>query len=304
MKLAKSLTPSLFFQEELDILKKQLAAIQELAARGAMFVVNHSGGKDSQAMFNFIVRLVPAHQIYVIHATLGLVEWPGVIEHIKATIQDHELHTCRSRRTLIEMIKERGMFPSPEMRQCTSDLKRGPIERTIRHEVERRIGAWCGLSNVRSAAHLHGRTAALEAGMGLVVNCMGLRAEESTNRAKLQTLKLSVKNSKNGREWYDWLPIHHWSADEVFDYITACGQVPHYAYALGMSRLSCAFCIMASKEDLVVSAKHNHKVFRIYVDLEKETGHVMMMPSKSKGRLTLEELTGVTAKTDMELALL
>lgn len=270
-----SLTPSLFFEEELDALEIVLRAIRYLIARGATFVVNHSGGKDSQAMFNLIASMVPAGQIYVLHAALGMVEWPGVIDHIKATIHGHELHTCRSRRTLIEMIRERGMFPSPSMRQCTSDLKRGPIERTIR-----------------------------QAGFKLIVNCMGMRAEESTNRAKLTAIKLSARNSKNGREWYDWLPIHHWTTDEVFDYIASSGQTPHYAYALGMSRLSCAFCIMASKNDLTVSAEHNHKVFRIYVDLEKSTGQMMMMPTVKGGRQSLEVITGIKAKTDEELALL
>lgn len=270
-----ALTPSLFFEEEAHALKTQLQEIRLLVARGATFVVNHSGGKDSQAMFNLIASLVPASQIYVLHAALGIVEWPGVIDHITNTIHGHELHTCRSRRTLIEMIQERRMFPSPSLRQCTSDLKRGPIERTIR-----------------------------QAGFKLIVNCMGMRAEESTNRARLQTLKFSTRNSKNGREWHDWLPIHHWSTNEVFDYIAASGQQPHYAYALGMSRLSCAFCIMASKNDLTVSAKQNHKVFRIYVDLEKSTGQVMMMPTAKNGKQSLEQITGVTAKTDEELALI
>ena len=272
MKKTIDLTLSLFRDEDVDAREHELQVIKNLITRGATFVINHSGGKDSQAMFNLVSNLVPRSQIYVLHAALGVVEWPGVIDHIKATIHGHELKTCRSRRTLIEMIKERGMFPSPSMRQCTSDLKRGPIERTIR-----------------------------QSGNKLIVNCMGMRSEESTNRAKLATFKLSEKNSKNGREWYDWLPIHHWRLKEVFDFIEESGQKPHYAYALGMTRLSCAFCIMASKEDLTTSAKHNHKVFRIYVDLERETGHVMVMPTKGKGKQTLEEITGVIAKTHQEL---
>jgi hypothetical protein len=35
-----------------------------------------------------------------------------------------------------------------------------------------------------------------------------MRAQESSARAKLETLQLNQKNSKAGREWYDWLPIH------------------------------------------------------------------------------------------------
>lgn len=275
----KAKTPGLFSEEETEVelaaLDSVLDSVKALVARGAMFVVNHSGGKDSQAMFHYVLGMVPMEQIMVVHAVLPEVEWDGVLEHIQATTLGLKVHTCRSRRTLIEMIRERGMFPSPTQRQCTSDLKRGPIERTIR-----------------------------QSGHKLIVNCMGMRAEESPNRAKLKTLKFSEKNSKNGREWYDWLPIQDWSVGEVFAKIASVGQVPHWAYALGMSRLSCCLCIMSSKADLTIAAKHNPKLYRTYVDLEHSTGQVMLMPSKTKGRLTLEQVTGVIAKTEAELATL
>jgi 3'-phosphoadenosine 5'-phosphosulfate sulfotransferase (PAPS reductase)/FAD synthetase len=44
-----------------------------------------------------------------------------------------DLTVVRNRkRTYLEMVEQRGMFPSPQYRQCTSDLKRGPIEKFIR----------------------------------------------------------------------------------------------------------------------------------------------------------------------------
>jgi 3'-phosphoadenosine 5'-phosphosulfate sulfotransferase (PAPS reductase)/FAD synthetase len=236
----------------------------ELVARGATFVVNHSGGKDSQAMFHYVHANVPAAQIVVVHAVLPEVEWDGVEEHVRGTTLGVPVHTCRSRRTLLEMIAERGMFPSPSQRQCTSDLKRGPIERTIR-----------GL------------------GVKLIVNCMGMRAEESSSRAKLVSFKFSERNSKAGREWYDWLPIHDWTVGEVFAHIREVGQKPHWAYEKGMTRLSCCFCIMASRADLTTAAKLNPSLYRKYVELERSTGQVMLMPSKTKGRQTLEDVTGI-----------
>lgn len=57
------------------------ASVRDLIQRGAIFVVNHSGGKDSQAMFHFIRRHVPDHQIRVVHAVLPEVEWDGVQTH-------------------------------------------------------------------------------------------------------------------------------------------------------------------------------------------------------------------------------
>lgn len=59
--------------------------IQDLSARGAMFIVNHSGGKDSQAMFHYIHAHVPAAQILIVHALLPEVEWDGVEEHVRNT---------------------------------------------------------------------------------------------------------------------------------------------------------------------------------------------------------------------------
>lgn len=250
--------------------------VQALIDRGALFVVNHSAGKDSQAMFAHIRQHVPAGQIVVVHAELPEVEWEGTVSHIMATIGDAPLHLCRSRRTLLQMIEERGMFPSPTLRQCTSDLKRGPIERTIR-----------GITRERQARGVES--------WGLVVNCMGMRAEESSSRSKLTTFKINTGNSKAGREWYDWLPIHEWKVGEVFARIAAEGQQPHWAYAAGMSRLSCCFCIMASKADLTTAARLNPPLYRRYVELERSTGQVMLMPSKKNGRQTLEQVTGISA---------
>jgi hypothetical protein len=52
--------------------------IKSLINRNALFVVNHSGGKDSQAMMARIVKFVPSSQILVVHAELPGVEWGGV----------------------------------------------------------------------------------------------------------------------------------------------------------------------------------------------------------------------------------
>lgn len=242
------------------------SAVQELINKGYIFCVNHSAGKDSQAMFHYVHRHVPAAQIIVIHALLPDVEWDGVEEHVNNTTLGLPVLTCKSRRTLLQMIEERGMFPSPSNRQCTSDLKRGPIERTIR------------------------RT-----GHKLIVNCMGMRAQESPSRSKLISFKHNESNTNSKRDWYDWLPIHDWLIDEVFAAIAFVGQKPHWVYEKGMSRLSCCFCIMSNKQDLTIAAQLNPELYRRYVNLEKSTGQVMMMPTKKLGKLSLEDITGIKA---------
>lgn len=255
-----------------------LPTIDELIARGAVFVINHSGGKDSQCMFHVIRDWVPHDQIIVIHAVLPEVEWPGVEEHVYATTMGLPTFSVQAGKTFFEMVERRhesltgrgehdvSPWPSPETRQCTSDLKRGPIETAIRRYLK---------------AHPRFN--------GLIVNCMGLRAEESSNRAKQKTFKFSERNSKAGREWYEWLPIHDLLVDDVFRVIREHGQEPHWAYAAGMSRLSCCFCIMASMDDLGTAARLNPTLLRRYVDLERKTGKSMLMPVKGQRRF-LEDL--------------
>ena len=144
-------------------------------------------------------------------------EWPGTLAHIRATIGDMPLILAPARTDLLAMVRRRGAWPTPAIRQCTSDLKRGPIERELRRYMK---------ANPRLS--------------GRVVSCMGLRADESPTRAKRPALKFSERNSKAGRHWWEWLPIHHWSESRVFAEIAAAGERPHWVYAKGMTRCSCS----------------------------------------------------------------
>ncbi len=249
----------------------ELPSIDSLINRDALFVVNHSGGKDSQAMYHYIMERVPAAQVIVAHADLPEVDWAGTLEHVEETIGDTPLLISLSVKTFFDMVEHRGMFPSPSNRQCTSDLKRGPIERDIRRYL-------------KSHPHFN----------GLVVSCMGMRAEESAARTKLPTFGYDKRNSKAGREWYSWLPIHAWTETQVFARIAQVGQKPHWAYEAGMTRLSCCFCIMASAADLTTAARLNPALYARYVETEKRLGHTLLMPAKGKAR-GLEVVTGVAA---------
>ena len=66
------------------------------------------------------------------------------------------------------------------------------------------------------------------------------------------------KASSNSLRYVDeWLPIHAWTVEDVWDRIRFAGTRHHSAYDKGMPRLSCRFCILASKSALVLSAKEN-----------------------------------------------
>ena len=270
--------------------------IQNLIDQGALFIVNHSGGKDSQAMFAMISRMVPRSQIVVVHADLGRVEWTGVKEHIMNNIDGHELQIALpldkdgNTKDLLSTVERRheklqekreatgrriSPWPSPAQRWCTSDFKAGPIEREIRRIMK-------------------------ELGATLAVNCLGLRADESDRRecgldkkafeqtGEAVTLALDAELSKAGRTVYKWLPIHKFSTPDVFSTIAEAGQRPHPMYQAGMSRLSCCFCIMASKADLKIAAQANPELYSKYVELEKKTGYTMQNKS-------LVEITGISA---------
>jgi 3'-phosphoadenosine 5'-phosphosulfate sulfotransferase (PAPS reductase)/FAD synthetase len=230
---------------------------QSLADRGALFFVSHSGGKDSQAMYAYLRRLgIPDDQLIVVHANLGEVEWPGVIAHIRANIE-HELNVVRAGKTLLEMVERRHAsrpdvppWPSAKHRQCTSDLKRGPIYKFMRHAMKAR-GATIG------------------------INCIGLRAQESSARAKRPEWTYNRAMSKAGRTVYDWLPIHGWPVADVWREIENAGQSPFHAYRSGNERLSCMFCIMGCRGDLRNAARHNPELARKYIELEQRTGYTM-----------------------------
>lgn len=248
-----------------------LPTIETLTAAGALFVVNHSGGKDSQALLIKLLELVPREQLLVIHASLGEVEWEGALEHAQEQAEAAGLPflVAKSVKTFFDMVEHRfkvrpgpnsPCWPSASNRQCTSDLKRGPIEREIRRYTKAR-------------------------GIRTIVTCMGIRAAESPGRAKQISFRRNERNSVAGRDWYDLLYIHDMPTDEVFETIACAGQEPHWAYAAGNQRLSCVFCIMGSPRDLANGARHRPELYAKYLEMERRTGYTM-----HQSRRPLDEL--------------
>jgi len=239
--------------------------IAQFVARGALFYVSHSGGKDSQAMYSEIRRFVPDAQIIAVHADLGEIEWTGVQDHIRATIA-HRLHVVSAGKTFFEMVEQRAKtrpdvpsWPSSATRQCTSDLKRNPIHKFIRNDMKLR-------------------------GATLALNCTGIRSEESPSRAKKEPLKINAVLSKAGREVYEYMPIHHLTTQHVFAIIKNAEQKPFWAYE-GNERLSCVFCIMGCSRDLKHGANQRPDLYQKYLDLEESTGWTMFNGKSLRQRI-------------------
>ncbi|NQZ57499.1 MAG: phosphoadenosine phosphosulfate reductase family protein [Lentisphaeraceae bacterium] len=252
--------------------------VKTLVAHGCLVVISTSGGKDSQAMLIELLKYVPKKQILLIHAHLPMVEWDGVIKHIERYNHGLDLKVVQAKKTFIDMVLKRGMWPSAAFRTCTSDLKTSVINKAIRHHIKE-----------------HSLN-------GIVVNCMGIRAQESSNRAKKVAFQHIPQHSKAGRQWFNFYPIFDMSQDEVFATIRAAGEEPHFAYKRGMTRLSCCMCILSSKADLTLGAKLNSDTYARYVAIEKVIDHTFVQPARRKGMLIrrfLEEITGITVDTEI-----
>ena len=245
---------------------------RDLIERGALVAVNHSGGKDSQSMTIVLSRIVPREQLVIVHAPLGEVEWNGTVSHIRDTLPpDVPLIMARtaSGKSLLQRVEERGLWPGIRQRFCTGDLKRTPIERELRRYL-------------KAHPHFEGR----------LVNAMGLRRDESRERARRIPWRRNERMSVAGREVCDWLPIFELSTDDVFRIITEAGQSPHPVYSLGLTRCSCSFCIFASRSDLRRAAELRPGLYAKYVHLERRIGHTL-----SPSRIPLPELTGIPVET-------
>jgi 3'-phosphoadenosine 5'-phosphosulfate sulfotransferase (PAPS reductase)/FAD synthetase len=226
-----------------------------------LILVNSSAGKDSQAMLDYLVELADAAgvraRLVVVHCDLGRVEWPGT----PALAAEHAAHyglrfeVVSNPKDLVVRIRERRMWPDSQNRYCTSEQKTGQVKKVMTRLVAERIG-------------VRGRTERPVR----ILNCLGLRASESPARAKKPAF--GPDDATNGRRHVDrWLPIHAWSEADVWARVRAAGTRPHPAYALGMPRLSCCFCVLSSKRALMLAARHNPELAAEYVQLEAEIGH-------------------------------
>lgn len=206
-------------------------------------VINFSGGKDSCAMLAFLCENYPDIKKHVVFADTG---WEhtdaetwcrGIVERFGL-----KLNVVRNKnKTLLTMAEKRGKFPGMQQRQCTSDLKRDPIVSWIRQNVKDPV----------------------------VVNCMGIRSEESAGRAKQKTLKRNRRETNSKRTIWDWNPIKDWTADQVFAYLKSKDIPLHPVYKY-LNRFSCRVCIFMQQHELKAVKQHDPEAFDMIAKLERK----------------------------------
>lgn len=223
-----------------------------------LIIANISGGKDSQTMLRHLVSKCTEagviDRLVCIFADLGEDdEWPGTAELAAYHAAFYELRfiTVRKHNTetgepesLLEYITRHGDWPDIDNRFCTSDMKRGPVSKgTTMLCNEIRGGAW-SKKNDRQIR---------------VLNCIGLRAEESPARAKKPVLEVDKKQTGKGMAKHvdTWHPILDMTEKQVWADIKLSGVKYHPIYDLGMKRLSCMFCVLAGKSSVARAAQLN-----------------------------------------------
>ena len=217
-------------------------------------VISFSGGKDSCAMLAYICEKYPNARKHIVFADTGwehddAEEWCQSI----AARFNQELHIVRAaNKDFFSMVEHRQKFPGAKYRQCTSDLKRGPIQKWIRNN--------CG---------------------SRVVQAIGIRAQESVGRAKQKPLKRNKSLTNSKRTVYDWFPIFDWTEDEVKQYLVERNIPLHPVYEY-LPRFSCQVCIFNTPKELNAIRDNNPTAFNKIADLEKKIGFTL----NPKGTIT------------------
>lgn len=250
-------------------------------------LINSSGGKDSQVTLSHVVALADAAgvdraRIVVVYADLGRVVWPQtreiaeaqagllgvrfeVVQREQGDLLDYVLDRNQRRVAEGKTGTQTLSWPSASTRWCTSDLKTGPVTRLMTLLVN------------ETRQQRPGRRVR-------VLNCLGIRAEESSDRAKKTSFGRDPANwsSTRGdtgtrkphskREVDRWLPIFTWTRAQVWGEIRRSGLPWHWAYQF-VDRLSCVECVMSPMRQLVVGAYFNPDLARAYQSAEAATGH-------------------------------
>lgn len=172
-------------------------------------------------------------------------------------------------------------WPSSASRYCTSDLKRGPIDTALR-SAEVVISA----EGVRAdESHARAKKPAVEVRAGITASSN----QEGRNLSAMQPEAALAGRQPGQRVAFNWRPLLNFNTDEIWQ---ACGTTTadlnrrrvlykagqheealqgwpcHPAYVFGNERLSCAFCVLGSQNDLLNGAQHNPELYAHLLQLE------------------------------------
>jgi len=227
-------------------------------------VISTSGGKDSECAMDLAVERAKQQgvleRVLAVHAILPDVEWPGVEELVEKQARFFGVpvvfvQSDQKWRSWLDYAIERKQWPGFGTRYCTKQWKYTPVN-TLFTALRRKFQAATGVKQIR------------------ILHVMGLRAEESDERECLYYyFHVTDPSRTNSVKHTDtWLPVFRWTTAQIWDHIHKRKLPYHPVYDQGMARLSCVFCPLAGKQDIVTAAALNPKALQVYVDAEKKIG--------------------------------
>ena len=247
---------------------------QEHIDNGALVVVNHSGGKDSQATLIKVLETVPQNQIVVIHASLGEFEWHGALELAEKQAADAGVPfiVARAEKSTSSIRSSASMFEQPRgslvPERQAPPMHLGPQARSHRQ-------ADSGLRQVGRFHHDHFGERHPRPGVLVARQGRGVQAQRAQHHRRPRLVRLGPDPQDEHRRG-----VRH---DQV-----RAGQEPHPAYAAGNERLSCVFCIMGSKADILNGALARPELFAKVAEVEARTGYTLHMSRKTLTQLVAE----------------
>jgi len=237
-------------------------------------IVSVSGGKDSAALMQYAVDTYPADKLICVHAVIDI-DWKETIDVVRAQCDHFGLPLVEvqavdkkgNKKGFIDQLKapridrktgdtKEYMVPDMANRWCTSILKTGPIDKYAR------------------------------ALRGNVLVLIGERAEESSQRAKLEAWRPDIKNTlKDGsRNIVKFSPILEYKEREVWDIINSNGIPTHPCYSWGVSRASCAICIFSSPKEIAIAAERAPEIVKDYINAEESLSTTFRYKAATKTR--------------------
>lgn len=207
--------------------KAALNTVRQRVKDGATLVVGLSGGKDSVSVCLLLKELnLPFVAIFTdteweAGVTYSYIEWfckGHGIELLRTTSETYN--------GLMDLIQRRGCFPKMKRRFCTEELKEMPIAEVLSK-------------------------------MGDVISVAGIRAEESKQRAKMQTWV--EHDDRFGCSV--WHPIFTWTYEDTIAMHHRHHTKPNPLYLLGAERVGCFPCVFGKKSELrIVSVVEPNRI--------------------------------------------
>jgi 3'-phosphoadenosine 5'-phosphosulfate sulfotransferase (PAPS reductase)/FAD synthetase len=170
---------------------------------------------------------------------------------------------------MVELVRQKQMFPSRTRRFCTEQLKLKPLQAYMDFRAED----------------------------GPVINAIGIRSAESVARSKLTEWEWN-----DALDCWGWRPLISWSEQDVIDIHTRHGFAPNPLYLRGAGRVGCYPCIFSAKAE--IAALPESRVQQI-AEVEREltadaVRREVERPGRSFFHLKLDPVTKASGSVPIE----